>query len=256
MEDEQLLRYSRQIQLPGIDVAGQERLLAARVLIVGLGGLGSPVAMYLASSGVGHLVLSDPDRVDLSNLQRQIVHTTRRVGELKVFSAKTTLEELNPEVRVTAIDRKLDAAELTDEVARADVVVDATDNFTSRFVLNEACVRLATPLVSGAAIRMEGQVSVFRSDLAHSPCYACLYPNMGELEERCSQTGVLGSVVGVIGSIQATEAVKVLLNLGDAIIGRLLVLDARTMEWRCLRLRRDPDCPVCGLARRDAAVGT
>ncbi len=245
MQDSQLLRYSRQIQLPGIDVAGQERLLAARVLIVGLGGLGSPISMYLASSGVGHLVLSDPDRVDLSNLQRQIVHDSARIGEAKVASAKRTLEALNPEIQVTALERRLENAELIDEVARADVVVDATDNFTSRFALNDACVRTRTPLVSGAAIRMEGQVSVFRLDQPDSPCYGCLYPNLGELEERCSETGVLGSVVGIIGSIEATETIKVLLELGDVICGRVLLLDARTMEWRTLQLRKDPACPVC-----------
>ena len=245
MQDEQLLRYSRQIMLPGIDVDGQSRLFESRALIVGLGGLGSPVSMYLAASGVGHLVLCDYDQVDLSNLQRQIVHTTASVGEPKVESAKHNLLALNPEIEISTYPRKLHGDELLKEVSSADVVVDATDNFTSRFGLNEVCSKTGTPLISGAAIRMEGQVSVYGYREPGSPCYQCLYPNIDELGERCADTGILGSVVGIIGSVQATEAIKVMLNFGESLMGKLLILDARHMEWRTVNLRQDPDCPVC-----------
>lgn len=245
MKDEQLLRYSRQIMLPGIDIDGQNRLFESRVLIVGLGGLGSPVSMYLTASGVGHLVLSDFDKVDLSNLQRQVVHTTASVGEPKVESAKQNLLALNPEIKISTYSRKLQGDELLNEVSLADLVIDATDNFSSRFGLNEVCSNTRTPLVSGAAIRMEGQVSVFGYQDSESPCYQCLYPNINELAERCSETGILGSVVGIIGSVQATEAIKVMLNFGESLMGKLLILDAVRMEWRTISLRQDPDCPVC-----------
>lgn len=246
MNDDQLLRYSRQILLPQVGIEGQERLRAARVLIVGMGGLGSPVALYLAASGVGHLVIVDHDLVELSNLQRQIVHTTDRIGQPKVVSAQQALQGINPETTVTALNLRLDVEALTEQVALADAVVDATDNFATRFALNRVCVAQKTPLISGAAIRMEGQVAVFRPDLPDSPCYRCLYKDMDELGETCSQTGVLAPVVGIIGSIQATETLKVLLNMGETLTGRLLLLDAYTMEWRSLRLRKDPQCPVCG----------
>lgn len=246
MNDDQLLRYSRQILLPQVGIEGQERLRAARVLIVGLGGLGSPVAMYLAASGVGHLVLVDYDLVDLTNLQRQIAHTTDRIGLAKVASAQQTLHGINPETTITAFNQHLEGDALTEQVALADAVVDATDNFATRFALNRVCVEQKTPLISGAAIRMEGQVAVFRPDLPDSPCYRCLYTDMDELGETCSQTGVLAPVVGIIGSIQATETLKVLMNMGESLAGRLLLLDAYTMEWRSLRLRKDPQCPVCG----------
>ena len=246
MNDDQLLRYSRQILLPQVGIEGQERLRAARVLIVGMGGLGSPVALYLAASGVGHLVIVDHDHVELSNLQRQIVHHSDRIGQPKVDSAKQTLQGINPETLITTLNQRLEGDALTSQVALADAVVDATDNFATRFALNRVCVAQKTPLISGAAIRMEGQVAVFRSDLPDSPCYRCLYKDMDELGETCSQTGVLAPVVGIIGSIQATETLKVLLNIGDTLTGRLLLLDAYTMEWRSLRLRKDPDCPVCG----------
>lgn len=251
MQDEQLLRYSRQIMLPGIDIEGQNRLFESRVLIVGLGGLGSPITMYLAASGVGHLVLSDFDRVDLSNLQRQIVHTTASVGELKVESAKRNLLALNPDLKVSTYSRKLHGDELLEEVSLADVVIDATDNFSSRFGLNEVCSKTRTPLISGAAIRMEGQVSVFGYQECETPCYQCLYPNIDELAERCSETGILGSVVGVIGCVQATEAIKVILDFGELLTGKLLILDARRMEWRTIKLRQDPNCPVCHARRND-----
>jgi len=245
MDDQQLLRYSRQIMLPGIDIDGQERLFESRVLIIGLGGLGSPVSMYLAASGVGHLVLSDFDKVDLSNLQRQIVHTTANVGVQKVVSARHTLLALNPEIKISSYPKELQGEELLNQVTLADLVIDATDNFTSRFGLNAVCSQTRTPLVSGAAIRMEGQVSIFEYKDNTSPCYQCLYPNIEEIGERCADTGILGSVVGIIGSVQATEAVKVLLNFGESLSGKLLILDARRMEWRRISLRQDPNCPVC-----------
>jgi molybdopterin-synthase adenylyltransferase len=246
MDDPQLLRYSRQILLPQIGLEGQKKLLAARVLIIGVGGLGSPVVMYLAASGVGHLVLVDYDMVELSNLQRQIVHTTDRLGMHKVASAQHALAALNPEVQVTAIAGQLDPEALMEQVQLADAVVDCSDNFATRFALNRVCVANKTPLISGAAIRLEGQVAVFRADRLDTPCYRCLYKDMDELGESCSQTGVLAPLVGIIGSIQATETIKVLLDIGETLTGRLLILDALTMEWRSIKLRKDPDCPVCG----------
>ena len=246
MDDPQLLRYSRQVLLPQIGLEGQQRLLAARVLIIGVGGLGSPVAMYLAASGVGHLVLVDYDMVELSNLQRQIAHTTDRIGMHKVNSAQQSLAALNPDVQVTAIAGQLDPEALVEQVQLADAVVDCSDNFATRFALNRVCVANKTPLISGAAIRLEGQVTVFRPERADSPCYRCLYKDMDELGESCSQTGVLAPLVGIIGSIQATETIKVLLDIGETLTGRLLVLDALSMEWRSIKLRKDPDCPVCG----------
>jgi adenylyltransferase/sulfurtransferase len=249
MDDAQLLRYSRQILLPQIGIDGQTRLLRSRVLLIGLGGLGSPVAMYLAASGVGQLVLVDHDRVDLTNLQRQIVHTTGRIGLEKTASAAQTLTALNPEVQVVTINHKLDDAALTEQVQLADVVVDASDNFATRHLVNRVCVREKTPLVSGAVVRFEGQVTVFRPDREDGPCYRCLYAEDGAPDEPCSQFGVLAPAVGIIGSVQATETIKVLLNLGESLAGRLLVLDALAMEWRTLRLKKDPACPVCAAPR-------
>lgn len=242
MNDQQLLRYSRQIMLPQVDVVGQQKLLDSRVLIVGMGGLGSPVAIYLAAAGVGTLVLCDFDEVDLTNLQRQIVHTTPDIGRLKVESARDTLLAINPEVDVVTVASRLEGEALAHEIAKVDLVIDASDNFATRFLLNDACVAARKPLVSGAAIRMEGQVSVFHNEREGSPCYRCLYRDEGELEQTCSTNGVLAPVVGIIGSIQATEALKVLLGIGDTLDGRLLLLDALTMEWRTLKLRRDPAC--------------
>lgn len=244
MNDEQLLRYSRQIMLPQIDITGQEKLLASRVLIIGMGGLGSPIVMYLAAAGVGHLVLVDDDVVELSNLQRQIAHGTENIGLNKVESAKQTIQQLNPEIKVTTYAQKLDTKKLNDEIIAADIVVDGTDNFSTRFLLNESSVRNNTPLVSGAAIRMEGQVSVFNKT-PDSPCYRCLYKDEGELDTSCSTNGVLSPVVGIIGSVQATEAIKVLLDIGETLDGKLLVLDALHMEWRTLKLKKDSSCPVC-----------
>jgi len=244
MEDEQLLRYSRQIMLPQIDVEGQEKLLASRVLIIGMGGLGSPIAMYLAAAGIGHLILVDDDVVELSNLQRQIAHGTSDIGLNKVESAKQTIEKLNPEIKITTYAERLEDKKLSDEIIKADIVIDGTDNFTTRFALNDSCVKNNTPLVSGAAIRMEGQVSVFNKTPS-SPCYRCLYKDEGELDTSCSTNGVLSPVVGIIGSIQATEAIKVLLGIGETLDGKLLVLDALHMEWRTLKLKKDPACPIC-----------
>lgn len=250
MNDEQLLRYSRHILLPQIGMEGQERLMRARVLLIGAGGLGSPIAMYLAASGVGHLVLADFDRVDLSNLQRQIVHTTAAIGDTKVASAARTLRALNPEVRVEGIAELMDDDALNEQVRRADVVVDATDNFATRFALNAACVAQRKPFVSGAAIRTEGQVAVFRADRGCGPCYRCLYKDAEELAETCSQTGVLAPIVGLIGSIQAVETIKVLLGRGESLHGFLLLVDAWAMEFRRIRLPADPACPVCATLSR------
>ena len=243
MDDKQLLRYSRHILLPQIDVRGQEKLLASRVLIVGLGGLGSPVAMYLAASGVGNLVLVDHDRVDLTNLQRQIVHATERVGQDKTTSAAQGLAALNPGVRVTTINQKLEGAALEEQVRQVDAVVDTTDNFASRFAINAACMRAGKPLISGAVVRFEGQVAVFPPG---GPCYRCLYAEGGGPDEACATLGVLAPAAGIIGSIQAVETLKLLLGIGQTLAGRLLLFDALNMEWREIRLRKDPLCPVCG----------
>ncbi len=245
MDDEQLLRYSRQIMLPQVGVEGQKRLRTSRALIIGMGGLGSPAAMYLAAAGVGQLVVVDFDRVDLTNLQRQVIHTTEDIGRSKVDSARERLLALNPDIEVRPIARRLEGDHLLEQVRTADVVVDASDNFAARFEINRACTRARRPLVSGAVIRMEGQVAVFRADHEASPCYRCLYQEGGELEERCSETGILAPLPGIIGSIQATEALKVLLGVGDPLVGKLLILDASTMEWRMVRLRKDPACPAC-----------
>jgi len=245
MDDNQLLRYSRQILLPQIGVNGQQQLLQSRVLIIGLGGLGSPAAMYLAASGVGHLVLVDHDHVELSNLQRQIIHSTNSLGTAKVDSARQALHALNPEIKISTFNQKLNTETLTEQVRHADAVVDATDNFAIRFALNRICVPEKTAIISGAAIRMEGQVAVFHNGQPGSPCYRCLYEETDELGEACSETGILAPVAGVIGSILAIETIKVLLHIGTSLAGRLLLFDAHTMEWRSVTLRKDPACPVC-----------
>ncbi|MES9843690.1 MAG: molybdopterin-synthase adenylyltransferase MoeB [Candidatus Sedimenticola sp. 6PFRAG5] len=244
MNDDQLLRYSRQIMLPSIGIEGQEKLLNASVLIIGMGGLGSPVAMYLAAAGIGHLTLADFDKVDLSNLQRQIAHTTGSIGKSKVESARETLEGINPECRIDTINSALMDEALAEQIDSADLVVDCCDNFATRFAVNEACVSTATPLVSGAAIRTEGQVSVFIPG-PEEPCYRCLYGGEGEIEETCSENGVLAPVVGIIGSIQATEAIKVITGAGTTLNGKLMIMDALEMQWRTLKLKADPKCPVC-----------
>ena len=231
--------------LPAFGFEGQERLLASRVLLVGAGGLGSSAGLYLAAAGIGHLAIADHDQVDLSNLQRQILHQHGDLGRRKVESARQSLRALNPDVRVTPIDERLAGARLDEQVQLADAVVDASDNFETRFAINEACVRYRTPLISGAAIRMEAQVAVFLPDKVESPCYRCLYREGEETEQTCAENGVLAPVVGIIGSLQALEAIKVLLDLGEILCGRLLVFDGMTMQWRSIRLRRDTACPVC-----------
>ncbi len=244
MNDDQLLRYSRQLMLPQIDVAGQEKLLASTVLLIGLGGLGAPASMYLAAAGVGHLILVDFDQVELSNLQRQIVHRNADIGRAKVESARDNLLRLNPEIRISILNKKLTPDELLAQIKQAHVVIEGSDNFETRFAVNKACVSTHTPLVSGAAIRMEGQVSVYLND-GDGPCYHCLYKDEGELDASCSNNGVLAPVVGIIGSIQATEAIKVITGAGKTLDGRLLLLDAMNMDWRSLKLKKDPACPVC-----------
>ena len=246
MQDNQLLRYSRQIMLPQVDIEGQQKLLDSRVLIIGLGGLGSPTAMYLAAAGIGRLILNDFDQVDLSNLQRQIAHDTENLGLSKVESAKHTLLRMNPEIQIETVGHQLVDKELEQEIAASDVVLDCTDNFATRFAVNRACVKTKTPLVSGAVIRFEGQITVFTPGFEDSPCYNCLYPDQGELEETCVRNGVIAPLPGIIGSMQALEAIKLIVGIGQSLRGRLLLFDALTMEWNRMSLRKNPECPTCG----------
>ncbi len=245
MNDNELLRYSRHILLPEVDVEGQEKICAATVLVIGLGGLGSPVALYLAAAGVGHLILVDDDRVELSNLQRQIIHSQSAIGEHKSQSAKNALRDINSHTKVTAISERLVGTALSDRIVEADLVIDCSDNFATRFALNAACFSARTPLVSGAAIRLEGQVSVYDFRDEQAPCYRCLYDDQQVEDTSCAQNGVLAPVVGMIGCVQATEALKLLANFGKPLTGRLLLLDAAYMSWRELKLSKDPNCPVC-----------
>ncbi|MEO5797667.1 MAG: molybdopterin-synthase adenylyltransferase MoeB [Rhodoferax sp.] len=247
MTDDQLLRYSRHILLDDIGMEGQERLLNAHALVIGAGGLGSPVALYLATAGIGHITLVDQDTVDLTNLQRQIAHSLDRVGQPKVDSARTAMQAINPEVHITTVQARADAALLDTLVAQADVVLDCCDNFATRHAVNAACVRHRKPLVSGAAIRMDGQISVFDARDTASPCYACVFPPSDDFEEtRCAVMGVLAPLVGIIGAMQAAEAIKLLSGAGSSLAGRLQMLDARTMAWNEIRIPRDPACSVCG----------
>lgn len=247
MNDNQLLRYSRHILLPQIGYEGQEKLVNAHALIVGAGGLGSPVALYLAAGGVGKLTICDFDVVDLTNLQRQIIHTTQSVGINKAVSAQQTIYEINPDVEVQTICEKSTEAGMEALAAEADVVIDCSDNFATRYTLNRICVKLGKPLVSGAAINFEGQVTVFDMCSKASPCYHCLFPDMGSEEGlRCAESGVFAPLVGIIGTMQAAEAMKLLLGLGQSLQGRLLLLDVQNMEWREIKLARDPACQVCG----------
>ncbi|WP_459747946.1 molybdopterin-synthase adenylyltransferase MoeB [Pseudomonas sp. 3A(2025)] len=246
MSDEELLRYSRQILVQHVDIDGQLRLKASRVLIVGLGGLGSPVALYLAAAGVGELHLADFDSVDLTNLQRQIVHDSHSVGQPKVDSAMARLTALNPKIELVAHRQALDADSLAAAVAGVDLVLDCSDNFSTREAVNAACVAARKPLVSGAAIRLEGQLSVFDSRNAQSPCYHCLYGHGSEAELTCSEAGVVGPLVGLVGSLQALEALKLLAGFGEPMVGRLLLIDALGTRFRELKVRRDPACAVCG----------
>jgi molybdopterin/thiamine biosynthesis adenylyltransferase len=250
MNDNQLLRYSRHILLPQVGFEGQEKLTQSHALIVGAGGLGSPVALYLAASGVRDITICDFDVVDLTNLQRQIIHTTQSVGINKAVSAQQTLYEINPEVTVQTIQKKSSEDEFSTLISHADVVIDCSDNFATRYLLNKLCVQLKKPLVSGAAIGFEGQITVYdmRNDL--SPCYHCLYPDDSETtgennEMRCASNGVFSPLVGMIGTTQAAEALKLLMGIGESLQGRLLLLDALNMEWRTIKLNRDPACPIC-----------
>jgi len=247
MDDQALLRYSRQIMLPELGFEGQQRLCDSHALVIGLGGLGSPVALYLAAAGVGQLTLVDDDAVDLSNLQRQIIHTSDRIGQPKVTSAADMLRQLNPACQVEAVARRLGEDELMAHASKAQVVLDCSDNFATRFLLNRVCHTLGTPLVSGAAIRWEGQLSVFRYREGEA-CYRCLYPEDGSEDVACSDTGVVAPLVGVIGSLQAIEAIKLLSGVGELLCNRLLIIDTLRPQWRSIKLRPDPRCPVCGTA--------
>ena len=247
MTDEQLLRYSRHILLEEVGIDGQERIAQAHALVIGAGGLGSPVALYLGSAGVGRITLVDHDTVDLTNLQRQVAHTTARIGQPKVDSARQAIAAINPDVRVTPLQQRADADLLDALVPRADVVLDCSDNFATRQAVNAACVRHDKPLVSGAAIRFDGQISVYDSRDGTSPCYACVFPpDAGFEETRCATMGVFAPLVGIIGTLQAAEALKLLCGTGRSLAGRLLMLDGRAMEWTELHLPRNPGCPVCG----------
>ena len=247
MDDTQLLRYSRHILLDEIGIEGQRRLLASHALVIGAGGLGSPVALYLATAGVGRITLVDHDTVDLTNLQRQIAHTQARVGQPKAESAREAMAAINPEVQVEAITQRADAAWLDQAVARADVVLDCSDNFATRQAVNAACVAHAKPLVSGAAIRFDGQVSVYDTRDPQAPCYACLFPpDATTADAHCATMGVFAPLVGIIGTMQAAEALKLLAGVGSSLAGRLQMLDARSMEWTQIAVGRQVDCTVCG----------
>ncbi len=247
MNDDQLLRYSRHILLPQIGIEGQERIVRGRALVIGAGGLGSPAALYLATAGTGTITIADADSVDLTNLQRQILHSIESVGKPKAVSARQTIARYNPEVRVEALEERVEGERLAELVAAADVVLDCCDNFATRHAVNRACVRFRKPLVSGAAIRFDGQVSVFDMRDANAPCYHCLFPEGQDLEElRCAVMGVFAPITGIIGTIQAAEALKVLADTGETLKGRLLLLDGLSMEWRSINIKKDPACPVCG----------
>ena len=247
MDDQQLLRYSRHILLPEIGIEGQERLRKAAALVVGAGGLGSPAALYLAAAGIGRLTIADSDAVDLTNLQRQILYRTESIGARKVEAARAALLSVNPEVEVVGLDKRIEAKDLESLVAQADIVLDCSDNFPTRHALNRACVVHGKPLVSGAAIRFDAQLMVFDLRRAEAPCYACLFPEEGEIEEvQCSVMGVFAPLTGVIGAMQAAEAIKLLAAVGESLSGRLLMFDAKAAEWRSVRVKRDPACRVCG----------
>ncbi|KAF3981556.1 MAG: molybdopterin-synthase adenylyltransferase MoeB [Methylococcales symbiont of Hymedesmia sp. n. MRB-2018] len=245
MNDQQLLRYSRQIMLPQIDIEGQKKLLTAKVLIIGAGGLGSPASIYLAAAGVGHITIYDDDEVDLSNLPRQIAHHTNDIGTDKVISTRKTLKKINPEVKVIAVKQRLEGKQLEKEVKNVDVVLDCCDNFSTRFAVNVACVKQKTPLVSGAAIRFEGQISVFTHGNNNSPCYNCLYTDNGEEMQNCATNGVIAPVTGIVGSIQAMEALKLIIGFGKTLTGRLLLLDGLSMQWNEMKLTKNSQCPTC-----------
>lgn len=246
MNDQQLLRYSRHILLDPLGIEGQERILASRVLVIGAGGLGSPAALYLASAGVGTLVLADGDTVDTTNLQRQILHTEDRVGQPKALSGQIALAAINPETRVIPVTQRLEGELLEEQVAQADLVLDCCDNFSTRHQVNRACVKYRKPLVSGAAVRFDGQISVYDLRQEESPCYHCLFPEGEDVEEmRCAVTGVFAPLTGIIGSLQAAEALKLLAPMGEPLSGRLLLFEALSQTWRTVKFSKDPACPVC-----------
>ncbi len=247
MNDEQLLRYSRHILLDEIGIEGQEKILASRALVIGAGGLGSPVSYYLASAGVGKITLVDNDTIDLTNLQRQILHTTDRVGRPKAESGKMTMAQINPEVEVVALQERADGERLNELVRYADIVLDCTDNFATRHAINRSCVTNKIPLVSGGAVMFDGQISVYDMRFDDAPCYSCLFPENEQFPDiHCSIMGVFAPLVGIIGASQATEALKLLAGVGQSLQGRLLMLNARTMEWSSIGFSQNPECPVCG----------
>ena len=249
MNDEQLLRYSRHVLLDQIGIEGQEKIVNAHALVIGAGGLGSPATLYLASAGVGRITLADGDTVDLTNLQRQILHTQDRIGQPKAVSGQVALARINPEVAVEALTERLVGERLENLVASADVVLDCCDNFATRHAVNRACVKHRKPLVSGAAIRFDGQLSVFDSRRDGAPCYHCLFPEGEDVEEvRCAVMGVFAPLTGIIGAMQAAEALKLIAEIGEPVTGRLLLLDGLAMEWRSVKFGRDPECAVCGSA--------
>ena len=247
MNDHELLRYSKQIMLPQIDIEGQQKINDSTILIIGMGGLGSPTALYLAAAGVGHIVIADFDQVELSNLQRQIIHSTSDIGDDKVNSAKAKLLELNPNIKVTVANEIIHSDNLASLIKDVDVVLDGTDNFESRFEINKACVECHKPLISAAVIRFEGQISVFKGYEVDQPCYQCLYSEEGNGRESCVENGVLAPVAGLVGTIQALQAIKVLLGLGDQLCGELLLIDGLDLSFRKVKIAKDPECPICSL---------
>ena len=247
MNDHELLRYSKQIMLPQIDIEGQQKINDSTILIIGMGGLGSPTALYLAAAGVGHIVIADFDQVELSNLQRQIIHNTSDIGDDKVNSAKTKLLELNPNITVTIVNEIMHSDNLASLIKDVDIVLDGTDNFESRFEINKACVECHKPLISAAVIRFEGQISVFKGYEVDQPCYQCLYSEQGDGRESCVENGVLAPVAGLVGTIQALQAIKVLLGIGDQLCGELLLIDGLDLSFRKVKIAKDSECPICGL---------
>ena len=245
MNDQDLLRYSRQIILPEVGIEGQQALLDSTILLIGVGGLGSPSAMYLAAAGVGHLIIADFDKVELSNLQRQVIHHTDDIGKFKVDSAKAKMLAINPDITITTI-KDLNADNLNSWASKADMVLDGTDNFETRFKINQACVEEQKPLVSAAVIRFEGQLSVFKGYEADQPCYQCLYSTEGNSDENCTDNGILAPVAGMLGTMQALQAIKVVLNLGEQLVGKLMIIDALDLTFRTVKVNKDDFCPICG----------
>ncbi|AYQ56852.1 HesA/MoeB/ThiF family protein [Bathymodiolus thermophilus thioautotrophic gill symbiont] len=248
MNDKKLLRYSRQILLPEIGIEGQQTLLNSTLLLIGMGGLGAPNALYLAASGVGHLIIADFDQVELSNLARQVIHHTNDIGKDKVISAKEKMLAINPDIQITTLT-DLSEDNIEDWVQKADIVLDGTDNFNTRFRINQACVTQHTPLVSAAVIRFEGQLSVFKGYERNQPCYQCLYPTTGNNDENCSNNGILAPVAGLLGTMQALQAIKVILNLGEQLTGKLMMVDALDLNFRTIKLSKDKHCPICNLSQ-------